>query len=380
MTRQLVAGAAMVLGLLQTASAQNQYSNWLHSGSIYILTTPAGANLAMQKTNLYVTEYLTYRAKHFRIVMRQIVGSFLLQAVASAVLLGVGGWLVIDRQLTLGQLVAAELVVALVVSGFTKLGKHLETFYDLMAATDKLGYIEDLPVERTSGEALPRGPQGAAIELRGVAVTAGIRGKLLENVNVRLEPGARAAIVGGTGSGKSMMLDLLYGLKAPREGVVEIDGRDLRDIRLGDLRSQIALVRHPEIFEGTVLENLRLGDENLDTLDARAALEQVGLLNSVSQLPNGINTQLTTGGLPLSPGQRVQLELARALVHRPRLLILDESVDLLDDLPEREPLLDFLFDPKRPWTLIMVSHSQDVLDRCQTVYQLRNRTVVEVRR
>lgn len=341
---------------------------------------PAGASLALRRTNHYVTEYLTYRGKHFRILMRQIMGTFLLQAVASATLLGVGGWLVIDRQLTLGQLVAAELVVALVVSGFTKLGKHLETFYDLMAATDKLGYIEDLPVERTSGEAFPYGTRGVAIELRGVAVTAGIRGKLLEGVNLRLEPAARAAIVGGTGSGKSMLLDLLYGLKAPREGVVEIDGRDVRDIRLGDLRSQIALVRHPEIFEGTVLENLRLGDENLDTMDARAALDQVGLLRGVSQLPDGINTQLTTGGLPLSPGQRVQLELARALVHRPRLLILDECVDLLDDLPEREMLLDFLFDSMRPWTLIMVSHSQDVLDRCQTVYQLRNRSVVEVRR
>ncbi len=341
---------------------------------------PAGANLAMQKTDQYVREYLSYRGKHFRILMRQIVGSFLLQAVASAVLLGVGGWLVIDRQLTLGQLVAAELVVALVVSGFTKLGKHLETFYDLMAATDKLGYIEDLPLERSTGETLPRGERGAAIELRDVVVTAGLRGRILEGVNIRLSAGARVAIVGGTGSGKSTMLDLLYGLKAPHQGVVEIDGRDVRDIRLGDLRSQVALVRHAEIFDGTVLENLRLGDEKLDTLDARAALAQVGLLQGVSQLPDGINTQLRTGGLPLSPGQRVQLELARALVHKPRLLILDESVDLLDDLPEREMLLDFLFAPKMPWTLIMVSHSQDVLDRCGTVFEISDRAVVEVKR
>ncbi len=341
---------------------------------------PAGADLANQKTNQYVTEYLTYRGRHFRILMRQIVGSFLLQAVASAVLLGVGGWLVIDRQLTLGQLVAAELVVALVVSGFTKLGKHLETFYDLMAATDKLGYIEDLPVERTTGETLPHGLRGAAIELKGVEVTAGQRGTLLQNVNLRLEPGARVAIVGGTGSGKSTLVDLLYGLKSPRAGVVEIDGWDLRDIRLGDLRSQIALVRHPEIFEGSLLENLRLGDETLDTLEARTALQQVGLLHSVSQLPDGVNTRLRTGGLPLSPGQRVQLELARALLHKPRVLILDESVDLLDGLPEREMLLDFLFDVQMPWTLIVVSHSQDILDRCQVAYQLQNGTVVEVKR
>lgn len=338
---------------------------------------PAGVNLALQKTNQLVLEYLKYRAGHFRILMRQIVGSFVLQALASATLLGVGGWLVIDRQLTLGQLVAAELVVALVVSGFTKLGKHLETFYDLMAATDKLGYIEDLPVERSSGEELPRGSGGLAVELRDVSILAGVRGKLLEGVQLRLDAGARAALVGGTGSGKSVLLDLLYGLRSPYEGVLEMDGRDVRDIRLGELRSQVALVRHPEIFEGTILENLRLGDEDLDSMAAREALEQVGLLASVTQLPDGLHTELISGGLPLSPGRRVQLELARALLHRPRLLILDECVDLLDDLPERGALLDFLFDEARPWTLIIVSHSLDVLDRCQAIYRIQDRRLVE---
>jgi ABC-type bacteriocin/lantibiotic exporter with double-glycine peptidase domain len=97
-------------------------------------------------------------------------------------------------------------------------------------------------------------------------------------------------------------------------------------------------------------------------------------------LPEGLGTKLATGGLPLSPGQRVQLELARALAHSPRLLILDECLDWLDALPEREELLDFLFDRKRGWTLMVVSHTADILGRCDRVYEVRNQNVTEVQR
>lgn len=340
----------------------------------------AGAALAFEKTNELVEEYLGYRAKHFRVLLRQVIGSFTLQALASASLLGVGGWLVISRQMTLGQLVAAELVVALVVSGFTKFGKHLESYYDLMASLDKLGYLTDLPVERETGGALARKQGGASVRLRDVTVEAGLRGRLLEGVNLELPAGARVALVGGTGSGKSTLLDVLYGLKQPSAGYVELDGRDFRDVRLGDLRDQIGLVREPQIFEGTILENLRLGDAGMTVEAASEALEQVRLLDSVLRLPEGLSTKLQTGGLPLSPGQRVQLEVARALAHHPRLLILDECLDWLDDLPEREAVLDFLFSQEREWTLVVVSHSSDILGRCERVFGVEKRRVEEVRR
>lgn len=342
--------------------------------------TGAGAALALRKTNGLVEEYLGYRGKHFRVLMRQVIGSFTLQALASATLLGVGGWLVISRQMTLGQLVAAEIVVALVVSGFTKFGKHLESFYDLMASLDKLGYLTDLPVERETGGAMVQKEGGARLRMRDVTVHAGIRGKLLEGVNLELEGGARVALVGGTGSGKSTLLDLLYGLKQPQGGYVEIDGRDYREVKLGDLRNQIGLVRDPQIFEGTILENLQLGDAGMTVEEASAALEQVGLLDSVLRLPEGLGTKLATGGLPLSPGQRVQLELARALAHSPRLLILDECLDWLDALPERDALLDFLFDRKRGWTLVVVSHTADILRRCDRVYEVQKQNLTEVKR
>lgn len=340
----------------------------------------AGLALAMARTNDLVKDYLKYRTMHFRVLIRQIVGSFVLQALASAALLGVGGWLVIDRQMTLGQLVAAELVVALVTSSITKFGKHLELFYDLMASLDKLGYLTDLPKEREDGEALPRQPRPASIRLAAATLTASNSFPLLRDVTLEAEAGARIGLVGSTGSGKSTLLDVLYALRLPSRGRVEIDGRDYRELRLDDLRDQIALVREPQIFEGTVLDNLRLGLEELSTERAREALEEVGLLEHVLRLAGGIHTRLSTGGAPLSAGQAIQLELARALAHEPRVLVLDECLDWLEDLPERSRLLDLVFGRRERWTVIVASHNEEILKRCDRVYEIREERVIEVRR
>ncbi len=340
----------------------------------------AGLALALERTNELAKDYLGYRAKHFRILLRQIVGSFVLQALASATLLGVGGWLVIDRQMTLGQLVAAELVVALVTSGITKFGKHLELFYDLMAALDKLGYLTDLPKEREGGELLPRKHGAAAIRMQGVAVSPGGPVRLIHGVTLAAEPGDRVGLVGSTGSGKSSLMDILYALRPPDTGHVEIDGVDFRVLNLDELRDQIALVREPQIFEGTVLENMRLGREELMMERAQAALEEVGLLEQVLKMPGGLNTRLATGGAPLSAGQAVQFELARALAHEPRVLLLDECLDWLEDLPERGRLLDLVFRPRNRWTVIVASHNEEILGRCNRVYAIREGTLQEVKR
>ncbi len=340
----------------------------------------AGLVLALDRANELVKHYLHYRAAHFRILLRQIVGSFVLQAFASATLLGVGGWLVIDRQMTLGQLVAAELVVALITDGITKLGKHLELFYDLMASLDKLGYLTDLPREREGGEHLLRRNGPAEIRLCQAAVSASNGHLLLDNVNLTVQPGERVGLVGATGSGKSSLLDVIYALRPLMRGRVEIDGRDYRELRLDDLRDQIGLVREPQIFEGSVIDNLQLGKEQLSVERAKEVLEEVGLLDQVLRLPDGIHSALATGGPPLSAGQAIQLELARALAHEPRLLVLDECLDWLQDLPGRERLLDLIFCSTGRWTVIVASHNQDVLKRCDRVFEIRNGNLQEVSR
>ncbi len=255
---------------------------------------------------------------------------FGLQAVAATVLLGLGGWLVINGELTLGQLVAAELIVMMIVSSFAKLGKYLESFYDLLASVDKLGKLFDLNTEPHDKLFHLRDGQPADVHVRDVSFHYGDE-PVLSKLRFRLQPGESVALVGPSGSGKSTVVDLLCGLRAPDSGHVELDGIDIRELRPDSLREHLAAARSIEIFEGTIDENVHLNRPEISALDVREALNSVDLLDEVLGLPEGLNTRLLTHGTPLSTGQALRLMIARAIVGRPRLLIIDGTLDGLED-------------------------------------------------
>lgn len=326
-----------------------------------------GRQLALEKADQLAGEYVTARRQHFRVVWRQTVFSLGLQVVASTALLGLGGYLVINRQLTLGQLVAAELIVALVVASVAKLGKYAETYYDLLAGAEKLGLVTDLPLEREGGEALTEGGGGMALRVHGVDHVSHRTLPIPSEWNVA--PNERVAVVGPPGSGKSTLFEMLCGLREPGHGVLELDGIDLRGLSLERMREQVALVEGPDIFTGTVMENVRVGRPHLPPGDVREALRVAGLVSAVHDLPHGLDTPLTPDGGPLSASQSLRLTVARALVGRPRLLILDGVLDALD-LRECPDLLPRLFDRSAPWTLLVASTNPSVVGMCDRTIEL----------
>lgn len=326
-----------------------------------------GSAFATERADALVKKYLGYRVKHFRILIRQVLGSLGLHAIASAVLLGAGGWLVIQRQLTLGQLVAAELVVTLVVSGFSKFGKQLETFYDLCSAADKLSYLTELPVEESGRERLPERTEGARVVFRDVRFAYQHKAPVLVNGSCEIAAGARVAL---TGHGKTTLLDLLYGLRTPAGGEIEIDALDIRDIRLESLRAQIGLVRRAEIFHGTIADNLRVGNPTAGSVEMRAALDQAGLLDDVRNLPDGLDTVLVTGGLPLSHSQALRLMIAREVLKRPRLLLLDECMDEIEDVKLRSRIMAELFDERNTWTVLVATKNPEIRAACNQQFHL----------
>ena len=326
----------------------------------------AQADWAFGRTNELVEHYLDYRAVHFRILMRQFGGSLAIQAVASAALLGVGGLLVIERQLTLGQLVAAELVVAAVVAGISKLAKHLESYYDLLASMDKLGMLTDLPVESEGADALRPSIEPASAAVRTPTFDA------------RFPPGERVGVRGVSGSGKSLLVDAMCGFRQPEGWTVEIDGADIRHLRLAELRSTVQLVKGIEIFHGTIVENVRVGREELSVQSLQSVLEQLGIGDRLQSLPDGLNTMLATGGSPLTEGQAQVLMIARAIAGRPRLLIVDEALDHVMDIGERQVITDILFRRDQPWTLVVVTSREDLLARCGQIVEMRLGSAREV--
>lgn len=367
-----VLGIGGVRSSLNESHAKYDVAAWLEEllRCLRPLKFASGQHFALQRADHLAGEFITARRTHFSVVWRQTLFSLGMQVIASTALLGIGGYLVINRQLTLGQLVAAELIVALVVASVAKLGKYAETFYDLLAAVEKLGLILDLPLEREGGEDLIRSETGMTIRVHGVDH---VSFRMLPPLNnCRIEANERIAINGPPGSGKTTLFEVLCGLREPDHGIVELDGINIRGLALERLREQVAFVEGPEIFIGSILDNVRVGRQHLTMSEIREALSIVGLLEVVHSLPQSLDTRLMPDGGPLSSSQALRLTIARAIIGRPRLLILDGSLNALD-LRECPELLPHLFNRSAPWTLLIASTDPDVIQLCDRTIELTHR-------
>jgi len=343
---------------------------WLEEMSSHLtpFRSHSGHQFARRRTDQLLRHYLKARQLHFRVVQRQHIGAYLLQAFASASLLGLGGWLVIERQLSIGQLVAAELVVATLLDGFAKFGKQLESYYDLLAALDKLGHLFEMPVEQVSPGLLVPKAQGIQVSLSEITLNSPAGGTLLSGLSLELKAGERVGILGANSWAAKALADALYASKIPDQGRIEMDGRDLRQLLPIDLRSQVALVRGLDILSGSIEDNLRLGQIDLSAQDLQTALRAVGLFERVQQLKEGLATPLSLSGFPLAPEELHRLMVARALLLRPRLLILDGVLDQLD-WREKGPLAKYLFE-ETSMTVLVLTNKQEFLSFCDQAYAL----------
>ena len=367
-----VLGRGAVYTSIKESKTKYRMAAWLEDlvGSPMAFRYGGAAEFALERADRLTYDYLNARKTHFRVLMRQIVFALALQAVASTVLLGLGGWLVISGQLTLGQLVAAELIVTVIVGSVAKFGKHMESYYDLLASIDKLCALFDLPMERQQGilQMATDGP--ASVVVSGVGYAAAPGRPKLDNVNLRLSSGERLILFGKQDAGESILLDLLFGSRKPLSGHITVNGINPQDFRPDTLRKSVVLVRNVEIFAGSVAENVHLERPDVSAGDVREALEEVGLLEQMLRLPDGLETQLVETGHPLTPNQARKLMLARAIAGRPSLLLVD---GLLDALPDEDlaHLTQFLVDARRPWTLIIVTGRRAIADAGTAVHRLR---------
>jgi ABC-type bacteriocin/lantibiotic exporter with double-glycine peptidase domain len=374
-------GRGAVQTSINESVAKYNVAAWLEQLAKFPISfKTGGANeFAYLRTDALTQKFLMLREAHFAILFRQIISTLGLHVVASTALLGLGGALVITGELTLGQLVAANLIVTVVVGSFTKLDKHLAAFYDMQAGLNKVGHMLDLPVERQNGVRPVSTNIPATITARDVGYWYHSHHAVLHGINFELRSGERLGIVGPSGSGKSTLMDIAFGLRDPRAGMILFDDVDIRELHLESMRTQVSMVRGIEILHGSLAENVSLGRPHISPPLIREALLAVGLLNEVLRLPNGIHTQLNIDGNPLSQGQLRRLMLARAIVSQPRLLILDESLDLID--AERlGTVLDTIFDRTAPWSVLVVTHEQAIAERCDRVIALFHNSTVELPR
>ncbi len=348
---------------VEESEAKYEVAAWLQdlAFNTTVFKSHGGERHAIARADELITTYLNRRGRHFLIVLRQVVASLLLQAFASSVLLGLGGWLVIKGQLSLGQLVAAELIFNIILMGVAKMGKHLEVFYDLAAGVHKLEAILDLPYENAGGARIDARSGPASIRFENVTTSPTHRGQsVLREASLTIAAGEKIAIWGANGAGKSYFANLLYRLTEPVDGLIRLDEFNLANIHAADLRRQVTLIRDVEIFHGSIRDNLSLGRKDISDTDIRKVIELVGLLDDVFSLPQGIDTVLRGTPEPLSRGQALGLMVARGLLQQARMLVFDGTLDLIDERA-RTQLLNSLLDHRIETTVVVLTHEQDIL-------------------
>jgi ABC-type bacteriocin/lantibiotic exporter with double-glycine peptidase domain len=371
-----VMGKHGVSTAIEQSKAKYTAAAWLENiaGNALLGKATHTQDFFRHRTEQISMDYLYACVQHFRIVARQNIAALALHAIANTLLLGLGGWMVIERQLSLGQLIAAELVVNAMLYGLTRLGKNLDNFYELLTGLDKVGHLLDLPQETNLGTSAVVNTGAYRVVLDNVSLPQNPQLDTLHHLNLQIDAGE--CLVISSGAQRGSVFDLLYGLRSPASGSVSLDNQDLRDLNLGLLRDTIALVREPEIFPGSIAENVHMG-RPLDLHAIQEVLQQVGLLEFITELPTGLNTPLGLQGAPLSREQCLRLSLARALSQKPRLLMLDQVLDHIDQsaLPK---LLNYLVAKQVPWTLLVCSQQEQVIKACSRHCRIEQGTLVEI--
>ncbi|MCS6985281.1 MAG: ABC transporter ATP-binding protein/permease [Leptospiraceae bacterium] len=333
-----------------------------------VFRTDWGGHFALEKTQALGEQYIAHEHRHFLIVMRQTIGFLLLRALSHSAVLGIGGYLVIQEKFTLGQLVAAELIVSGILGSLGRFWKFLENFYDTMVALDKTGLLSDLEEEKEIGAPVNFTEKAVNVEIRGLRLQS-FEAERYIDLDMHIKAREIVAITNYHGDAKNQLFDILGGELGCELGQVFYNKHDIKELNKRDLRSGVLLLRDTETFWGTIHENISLNRPDISLVEISEAIEMVRLTAAFRRFPSGLHTRLLPGGAPLSHDEKRRLLIARAIVMKPFLLLIDEILDTIDD--------DILLNLQEKWlgrkkhpTVIIASQNPNVLAICHRCYDM----------
>lgn len=350
--------------------SKNKYkvAGWLQemARNNYSFRNQLNFDYGLQKNDHLVTEYLNYREKHFNVIKRQFTQLIIFKVIITASLLSIGGFLVVSQQMNIGQFVAAEIIILLVINSVEKIILGLETFYDVLTSVEKIGQVADLSLEEEfDNESTNYCYADITLETEKIRFKfPDSKNTILSDISLKIDQGERIFINGENGSGKTTLIRLLSGLLKPTSGSFYINDDTFKKIDLKQYRSQIGSIIYGESpFEGSYMENITFNDKNISQEDLKWALDGVQLTSFIKSLPKSLDTHIFPEGRQLSSSNAQKILLARSIIHKPKILFYEDPTDTMDEKVANE-IIDFITAKEHKWTIIVSSKNPYWKTKC----------------
>jgi ABC-type bacteriocin/lantibiotic exporter with double-glycine peptidase domain len=354
-----------------------QIAGWLEDLARSILTFKVAGNstLHTDKTSNLLRNYLYARRKHFVVLLRQYIGFVVFKTATTGSLLLTGCFLVINGEINLGQFIAAEIVVILLMNAVEKIIIKLDSVYDVLTSIDKLSQVTEVPIDMQvpGGWLLPNKNEGMSIAIQNLKYQFGDgHVPILDQLSLEINANERVCIAGYNGSGKTTLMHILLGSLNDWSGQILCDDLALQNIDRNSYHAQTGdYIAGEKLFTGTLYENIALGRSHISEDDVMQAISLAGLDALIRSFPEGLQTEIIADAANFSSGIVRKLILARCLVGKPRLLLLDDFL-LGVERREKERLLEILLDKKHKWTVVLASNDPFILKRFERIVLLRD--------
>lgn len=334
-----------------------------------------GTSLHMKKSDTLISNYLEARTAHFRVLLTQYWSFILFKIIITAAMLMMGTVLLIDNKISVGQFIAADIVIITIIGSVEKLIGSLDKVYDTLTSIQKLSKILDSEIETSGSIPIADNNKGMTIEFDKVSFSYNDEEKVLDEISFRISPGQMVCLKGASGSGRTTILRLLSGAYNNFDGSVLIDSIPIGNYNLQSLRSNTGiLLNQQDIFQGTLLENITLGNETITIKNITELAEKVGLSDFIKNNKEGFDAILDPLGKRLSKNERQNILLLRALVGNARLLLLEEPFDHLDE-QQKANIIELLKANKK-YTILITSQKEDTASFCDVVFTLNEGKIV----
>lgn len=357
-------------------------AHWLEelARSMNIFKLAGYTEMPITHTDKLVTGYVHARKNHWKVLINQYAYLISFKVLVTAGLLIIGSLLVFGKEITVGQFVASEIIIILMLGSIEKLLTTIETIYDVLTGLEKVGHVLDQEIETDKGidfEDIDNGG-GVQITFQDLSYTYPHTSyPALRNISLDVKSGEKICIAGFSGAGTSTLISIAASILHSFKGSMMINGVTIKNINLMSIRSYVGEnLSNSEIMNGTIAENISMGRDDITMRDIIEATEAVGLKDFIQQLPDGYHTEIIQNDMTIPDSVAVKVNIARSVAENPKFFLMDKPLELLE---KRDKILisDFLTDHSKDWTLLVASNDVTMASKCDRIFVLKEGKIID---